>query len=39
MRVIKITLQICFSPKKCDGESKNGKPVEFGENILLEGKN
>ena len=28
-----------FCPKKCDGESKNGKPVEFGENILLEGKN
>ena len=28
-----------FCPKKCDAESKNGKPVEFRENILLEGKN
>ena len=33
------TFQVMFCPKKCDGESKNGKPVEFGENILLEGKN
>ena len=33
------TLQICFSPKKCDGESENRKPVEFWEDILLEGKN
>ena len=34
-----ITLQICFCPKECDGKSKNRKPVEFRENILLEGKN
>ena len=32
-------MQICFCPKECDGKSKNRKPVEFRENILLEGKN
>ena len=33
------TFQVMLCPKKCDAESKNGKPVEFRENILLEGKN